>query len=121
MQRVTATLTQLYKLDVSNNVLKYLPENIGNMTNLRYLYLANNQITKLPHSMGKLKNLKYLDLKNNNLDHQYYEIVGPCNNSVQCEYAAKNIVKAFSMGSVGRIEELIEKSQNTGKLRFVCE
>lgn len=105
-------MTHLNKLDLSGNQIKGLPENIGNLTNLKHLNLSHNQIATLPPSLGHLKNLRHLDLRNNNLSPKFSDIVGSCQNEVQCQQAAKNVLKTFSNNSDGDKK----KKQNAGKV-----
>lgn len=52
-------------LDLSDNLIEYLPEEIGFLSKLETLYLRNNPIKNLPMSIQNLKNLSYLDLSQN--------------------------------------------------------
>ncbi len=91
------TLKSLKQLNLSGNILKSLPQNIGNLTlledlnlgmvnigfrmnlltslpasfsdliNLRRLDLSSNQLSILPNGMSNLTNLEYIDLKQNQL------------------------------------------------------
>jgi len=45
-------LDRLRTLDLGNNMLTYLPENIGSFTKLSCIDLTDNQITSLPGSLG---------------------------------------------------------------------
>jgi Leucine-rich repeat (LRR) protein len=60
-------LKSLRALSLDENNITSLPESFGNLENLKDLYLEDNNITSLPESFGKLQNLLYLDLSNNNL------------------------------------------------------
>ncbi|AGS80636.1 leucine rich repeat protein [Leptospira phage vB_LnoZ_CZ214-LE1] len=52
---------------MSDNQLKTLPKEIGQLKNLQELYLSDNQLATLPKEIGQLKNLQELDLHNNQL------------------------------------------------------
>jgi Leucine-rich repeat (LRR) protein len=62
------TPQSLVYLDLTANVLKFLPDSIGNLINLEELYIFNNLITKLPDSIGFLKSLKILYTNDNRLE-----------------------------------------------------
>lgn len=49
-------------LDLSNQRLKTLPPEIGQLVNLKGLYLVRNQLKTLPHEIGNLKSLTVLFL-----------------------------------------------------------
>jgi len=64
-------LTNLQKLDLSNNAISKIPENIlGNLTYLIDLNLESNELTTLPEDIVNLKNLKFLNLSNNSFSPQ---------------------------------------------------
>jgi len=60
-------LTNLQELDFSNNQLSQLPSEIGQLTNLQVLFLNDNQLSQLPPEIGQLTELGGLDLRNNQL------------------------------------------------------
>ena len=60
-------LTNLKKLWLYNNELTTLPPEIGQLTNLEEISLTNNNITSLPPEIGQLKNLWILNLGDNPL------------------------------------------------------
>ncbi|XP_040584652.1 leucine-rich repeat and death domain-containing protein 1 isoform X2 [Mesocricetus auratus] len=60
-------MTQLKTLDISNNAIKEIPRNIGELRSLVSLQACNNQISSLPPSFLSLKVLQHLDLRGNNL------------------------------------------------------
>jgi len=86
------TLTHLVHLDLSKNQLSDLPEYFGQLTNLRHLDLYSNQLTKLPPSFSQLKSLKWLDLKNNPLHENLAKAAGPCITPSDCATCAKQVV-----------------------------
>ncbi|XP_058075099.1 disease resistance protein RPS5-like [Magnolia sinica] len=56
-------MPNLRVLDLSNNQIKEIPPEIGNLVELKYLNLSNTRITNLPEEMGCLVKLKHLDLE----------------------------------------------------------
>lgn len=55
-------MTQLKKLDISNNAIREIPTNIGELRSLVSFYACNNQISYLPPSFLTLKELQQLNL-----------------------------------------------------------
>jgi len=86
------TMTHLIHLDLSKNQLSDLPEYFGQLKNLRHLDLYSNQLTKLPPSFSQLKSLKWLDLKNNPLRGNLSKAAGPCITPSDCATCAKQVV-----------------------------
>jgi len=61
-------LFDLYNLeDLSDNQIKEIPKEIGQLHNLQYICLYNNQINEIPKEIGQLHNLKFLDLEYNQI------------------------------------------------------
>ena len=60
-------LSDLEKLELSNNHLSSLPELIGNLVNLEILTAGRNQLSFLAESIGNLKKLFILDVSRNQL------------------------------------------------------
>jgi leucine-rich repeat protein SHOC2 len=54
-------------LILSNNVLKKLPSNIGQLRKLRVLELDENKLETVPNEIGRLKDLQKLILQSNSL------------------------------------------------------
>ena len=54
-------------VDLSNNLLTWLPENFPTLTHIVQLDLSKNQLTELPEYFGQLKSLRHLDLYSNQL------------------------------------------------------
>ncbi|KAL2777391.1 leucine-rich repeat and death domain-containing protein 1 isoform 2, partial [Daubentonia madagascariensis] len=55
-------MTQLKELDISNNAIREIPRNIGELRNLVSLHAHNNQINYLPPSFLSLNDLRQLNL-----------------------------------------------------------
>ncbi|CAF1145097.1 unnamed protein product [Rotaria magnacalcarata] len=66
--------TNTQYLIMSNNELKYLPAEIGNLINLVYLDLSHNRLKTLPSQIGDLIHLKRLYLESNFLKNLPYEL-----------------------------------------------
>jgi hypothetical protein len=56
-------MTQLKKLDISDNAIKEIPRNIGDLRSLVSLDAINNQISYLPPSFLSLTALQQLNLR----------------------------------------------------------
>ncbi len=54
-------------LDISNNGIKYLPENIGDLKHLKLLDASGNKLETIPESIGELSELEKLYLTKNDL------------------------------------------------------
>ncbi|KAM4797931.1 uncharacterized protein ACH125_005068 [Urocitellus parryii] len=67
-------LKKLRELDIEENKLESLPNEIGYLQDLQNLVLTNNQLTILPKSIGHLTNLTHLSLGDNLLNHLPKEI-----------------------------------------------
>lgn len=88
-------MSHLYRIDLSKNQLRFLPDDFGNLSSLKHLDLYNNQLEHLPITFGKLSKLKYLDLKANPLNPALQKIIGPCITGKDCQNAAKNVVPYY--------------------------
>lgn len=124
-----AELTELEKLYIGRNDLKYIPasigklsnlkilsvqyneidsiaEELGNLTNLEQLLLNQNQLTSLPESLGDLKNLEVLQVKFNQLD-SLPNSIGECENLQFIHLNRNNLQKLpKSMANLSRLKEL---------------
>ena len=60
-------LTKLKELHLSNNKLSDLPNSITNLRNLRILTMNNNQLVALPENIGNFKEIKQILFDNNKL------------------------------------------------------
>lgn len=60
-------LTELQILTINDNDLTHLPEEIFNCTKLVKLEIKNNELINLPSGIRKLTNLRELDLRNNEI------------------------------------------------------
>ncbi|XP_068423688.1 leucine-rich repeat-containing protein 18 [Clinocottus analis] len=58
-------LTNVDELDLSRNLIKKLPDNIGSFWSLSWLDLHSNRLESLPESIGNLVGLTHLNLSNN--------------------------------------------------------
>lgn len=67
----TRCLPELLVLDLSQNILKSIPDGIfSSLVNLKILYLNNNQLSELyPYAFSGLSRLQSLDLSNNRISH----------------------------------------------------
>ncbi|KAF0987439.1 hypothetical protein HZS_2208 [Henneguya salminicola] len=60
-------LNNLESVDLSGNLLSFLPNSLGTLTKLKYLNLCKNKLKDIPSSIGNLTNLLSLNLSENNL------------------------------------------------------
>ncbi|KAF7651116.1 hypothetical protein LDENG_00115990 [Lucifuga dentata] len=58
-------LTNMNELDLSCNLIKKLPDDIGSFSSLRRLDLHSNKLEAVPESISKLEELTHLNLSNN--------------------------------------------------------
>lgn len=61
-------LTNLVKLNLSNNLLHTIPEGLEYLINIKYINLSDNYITSLQNLPNNLKHLSILSFNNNKLD-----------------------------------------------------
>lgn len=73
-QKPIFQLTNLTMLDISNNKLRSLPTELGDMISLCHLYLNNNQLRVLPYELGKLFRIQTLGLQGNPLSPEISKI-----------------------------------------------
>ncbi|KAG6797613.1 leucine-rich repeat-containing protein 59 isoform X1 [Apis mellifera caucasica] len=106
-------LKQIIKLDLSKNMLTEIPENFGELRQLKHLDLYANQISRLPLSLSELKNLRWLDLKENPLTLAVASVAGPCSNLSECQACARNIVSYLSYVKVTIEEEKLRRLNAT--------
>ncbi|XP_076303588.1 uncharacterized protein LOC143221868 [Lasioglossum baleicum] len=55
------------QLNLSNNLLRHVPNDINRLTELQYLNLARNELSSLPNDISSLKKLRRLDLTDNKI------------------------------------------------------
>jgi hypothetical protein len=60
-------LKSIKVLSLSNNFIKKLPDEIGNLTSLEHLIIEKCDLTSLPESIGKLTKIKNINLHQTNL------------------------------------------------------
>nr|XP_020498571.1 leucine-rich repeat-containing protein 18 [Labrus bergylta]XP_029134988.1 leucine-rich repeat-containing protein 18 [Labrus bergylta] len=58
-------LTNVDELDLSRNMIRKLPDNIGSFSSLRWLDLHSNKLESVPESIGNLAGLTHLNISNN--------------------------------------------------------
>ena len=126
--RNRADLLALDKIRINDDI-RFLPENIGKLSNLKSLYMCKTLLTTLPNSIGdlssleslnvsyskldslpdsivNLKNLQYLKASNNKFD-SLPEIIGSLSN-LEVLYIADNDLKSLPeiIGSLSNLEVL---------------
>lgn len=99
-------LNGLQKLDLSFNLIKRVPEWIGELESLRQLYLNHNKLIKLPDSIGELKKLEVFEAIDNELTN-LPESIGNLK-SLKKLNLFNNKLKEMpsSIGGLTRLEEL---------------
>ncbi|KAJ8666068.1 hypothetical protein QAD02_007730 [Eretmocerus hayati] len=86
----------LTKIEVQSNLLEYLPEGIGQLSNLEYLDVSDNCLEHLPLSFGNLMNLDFLNLKNkHSLTGEIQELSQGCKSRKDCNKCAEEVVAYY--------------------------
>lgn len=67
LENILEYLKDFSNIDLSGNMLKYLPSNFCNLTHLKKLNLASNYFKNFPLALISLTNLETLDLRGNSL------------------------------------------------------
>jgi len=81
---------------LSKNMLKSIPEEIGEMDNLVRLYLADNDLETLPGSIARLKKLKSIDLSKNKF--KVFPAALYDTENVEAIYYSENSIESFPVG-----------------------
>ncbi|MDD4353737.1 MAG: hypothetical protein PHN56_04745 [Candidatus Nanoarchaeia archaeon] len=68
IEKYLTQILSLKELDLSNSILKLIPNSIGNLTALKELYLNDMELKEIPNTIGNLTKLKELYLASNNLE-----------------------------------------------------
>lgn len=101
----------VFKLDLSRQKLKEIPEEIRKFKSLQFLNLSRNRLREVPSWIGELKNLQRIDLSNNKLK-ELPDSLGACVNLIYLGLN-RNIIETLPR-TVGRLEflEVIELWDN---------
>jgi Leucine-rich repeat (LRR) protein len=101
----------VFKLDLSKQKLKEIPEEIRKFKNLQVLNLSRNRLRGAPSWIGELKNLQRIDLSNNKLE-VLTDSIGSCGNLIYLGLN-RNILETLPR-TIGRLEflEVIELWDN---------
>ncbi len=107
-------LTNLNTLSLEVNSLKLLPMEIGQLINLTELDISYNQLTLLPQEIGQLINLKVLRLNNNKLKSLPKEI----GNLIQLKslFLYKNKLQSLPI-EIGNLSDLFYLYLNFNQLK----
>ncbi len=108
---VSAEPDSVFKLDLSKQKRKEVPEEIRKYKNLQILNLSRNRLREVPSWIGELKNLQSLDLSNNKLK-ELPDSLGFCSNLIYLGLN-RNIIETLPR-TIGRLEflEVIELWDN---------
>ncbi|MBK7966481.1 MAG: leucine-rich repeat domain-containing protein [Bacteroidetes bacterium] len=114
LKSLAAATTQpdsVFKLDLSKQKHKVVPEEIRSFKNLQVLRLSRNKLTEIPEWIGELKNLQVLDLSYNNLK-MLPDSIGNCTQLVHLGLN-RNVIETLPH-TIGRLEflEVIELWDN---------
>lgn len=93
----------VFKLDLSKQKRKEIPEEIRKFKNLQILNLSRNRLRVVPSWIGELKNLQSLDLSNNKLK-ELPDSIGYCGNLIYLGLN-RNIIETLPR-TIGRLEFL---------------
>jgi len=72
---VLTRLSLLQELDVSNNLVKYIPDSIGSCRCLKAINLSKNHLASVNRQVFQLPKLSYLDVSSNHFTILPFEIV----------------------------------------------
>jgi len=75
LQAEVRNLSNLKRVDLSDNLFTGVPAEIGQLSKLEVLNLANNKLTGLPYEIGNLQNLTLLDVRGNTISQKDIEIL----------------------------------------------
>jgi len=110
-------------IDLSNNnLLGYIPEEIGNFPYLNYLDLSSNQITDtIPNEIGNLSNLNILNLNDNNFVGNIPVEISQLNNLSEFNFA-NNALTGILPVEISQLQNLeifnVNSNQLTGNIPF---
>lgn len=101
----------VFKLDLSRQKRKEVPEEIRSFKNIQVLKLTRNKLKELPSWIGELKNLQVLDISYNDLS-SLPDSIGSCSNLVYLGLN-RNVIETLPH-TIGRLEflEVIELWDN---------
>ncbi len=68
------TISNLKRLDLSNNCITKIPNSVSVLVNLKEIWLQNNPIDEFPSGLQFCTKLEIIDIKNTKINHIPYEI-----------------------------------------------
>ena len=108
------SLSNLERLDLSDNQLSGVPPELGSLSNLTHLYLHDNQLSgEIPSELGSLSNLEWLWLQRNQLSGEIPAELGSLSNLERLDLSDNQLTGPIpaSLGGLANLERL-SLSQN---------
>ena len=113
------SLTNLERLDLSDNQLSGVPAELGNLSNLKSLDLSHNRLTEIPGELGSLSNLTRFYLQGNQLSGEIPSELGSLSN-LEWLWLQRNQLSGeipAGLGSLSSLEWLhLSDNQLTGEI-----
>lgn len=99
-------LSNLKRLDISNNNLKELPSSFNLLTKLEHLKLDHNEFQTLPKVLAEMRSLKTLSISHNKLE-EHSEDLGSLINLETLDLSSNNLSSLpYSFVRLNRLREL---------------
>lgn len=93
-------LSHIQVLDLTRNIVQYLPENVSDLQSLKTLVLAHNRLITLPNVFNKLTALEMLSVDHNPLVSLPFSVGGAVSlQNISCNFMPRLICPPFEVSS----------------------